>query len=225
MNRILLVFAFCLAFVARIQAEIAPPNKVIVFDFGGVIVHSDKEKTAFYEFIQDTFHFDQTTLREIRTHFELLSREVKISDIAFWLELAEKHRVALPSDWKARYDAAVIESFNESKEMRDIIQFYKEKGIQIALLSNVPAKHAAFLRAHGFYDDFSPVLLSCDIGVSKPDPRSFQILLSEINRSPEDCIFIDDKKDNIDAAKALGIDAIQFFSAEQVGEELKARFK
>jgi putative hydrolase of the HAD superfamily len=210
MKRLLLLL--CLAFTLIANAE-----KVIVFDFGGVMIHPDKEKKAFYDFIQSTFHFDETTLQSFRTS--------TLPNIAFWLQLAEKYQIALPSEWKEQYNNAALEYLNVSQQMRNLVKFYKEMGIQVALLSNVSAESAALYRSNGLYDDFYPVLLSCEIGVSKPDPRAFQILLSKINTRPEECIFIDDKKENIDAAKALRIDAIQFFRVEQVVEDLEARFK
>ncbi len=211
MKQILL--ALCLAFTLTAHAK-----KVIVFDFGGVMIHPDEEKTAFYDFIQSTFHFGKKTLDDFR-------RLREFPNIAFWLQLAEKYQITLPANWKKQYDDAILKSLNISKEMRNLVKFYKEMGIQLALLSNVPAERAALYRSHGLYDDFSPVLLSCEIGVSKPDPRAFQVMLSKINTLPEECIFIDDKKENVDAAKALRIDAIQFFRMEQVVEELEARFK
>ena len=112
---------------------------------------------------------------------------------------------------------------NESKEMRALVKFYKELGYRIALLSNVTAERAALLRSQGFYNDFSPALLSCEIGVDKPDPKAYQILLDTLQVSPENCIFIDDKSVNIEAAKALGIDAILFLSPQQVADELRMR--
>jgi HAD superfamily hydrolase (TIGR01509 family) len=47
-------------------------------------------------------------------------------------------------------------------------------------------------------------LISCEIGYEKPDPRAFQFLLEELDLPPNLCTFIDDKKENVEAARALG---------------------
>lgn len=75
----------------------------------------------------------------------------------------------------------------------------------------------------GYYDLFHPVLLSCEIGVQKPNPEAFIILLNILQVMPSDVIFIDDRAQNVEAAKDLGIDSIQFFNANQLKDDLEKR--
>jgi putative hydrolase of the HAD superfamily len=70
---------------------------------------------------------------------------------------------------------------------------------------------------------FHPVLLSFEIGVKKPNLKSYQILLDQLKISPQQLLFIDNKEENVKAAKSLGIDAITFINAKQLAEELKKR--
>ena len=58
---------------------------------------------------------------------------------------------------------------------------------------------------------FKYKLISADAGRRKPDKRVFQMFLKSIGGTPEKCIFIDDKDDNLKVASALGIDTIRFF--------------
>jgi putative hydrolase of the HAD superfamily len=201
---------------------VSEADKAIVFDFGGVIVHPDK--TAFYAFIKKTFLVDDLALQGIQERFKA-ARDAKIPESLFWQHTADEYGITLPRNWQGQYDTVILQSINESKEVGNLIKFYKELGIKIALLSNVTQERAIFLRDNGYYDDFFPVLLSCEIGVDKPDPLAYQMMLAQVQVSPENCIFIDDKPVNVDAAKALGIDAILFLSPHQIEEELKLRLQ
>ncbi len=221
MKKIFLIL-FTFVFSTTIKADHNTSNKAIVFDFGGVIVHPDK--ILFFDFIKSIFQVDDAVLQDISEKFKNV-KNTKIPESHFWKNIAEELNVALPEDWELQYDAAKLRYLNESKEMRALVRSYKEQGYRVALLSNVTAEHAVFLSNKGFYEDFFPVLLSCEIGVDKPDPKAYQIMLAEVQVSPENCIFIDDKLANVEAAKALGIDAILFLSPKQVAEELFTRLK
>ena len=54
----------------------------------------------------------------------------------------------------------------------------------------------------------------------KPDPEIFRILLSRTGQRAEDCIFIDDRQDNVDAAYALGFRVIRFTTPEALRMDL-----
>ena len=60
------------------------------------------------------------------------------------------------------------------------------------------------------YEKFQNVFLSHKIGRRKPDKETFLHVLEKIDAKPEECIFIDDVKSNVDAAENLGIKSILF---------------
>ena len=62
-------------------------------------------------------------------------------------------------------------------------------------------------RRYGFSRIFDPILYSHETGVSKPDPRAFAIALEAMNADAAEVLFVDDRADNVDAARALGIRA------------------
>lgn len=66
-------------------------------------------------------------------------------------------------------------------------------------------------------DDY---VVSGDIKVVKPDPRIFHTLLDRYQLRAEDCIFIDDNPANVEGAKRVGLNAIQFQDAETLAKEL-----
>ena len=66
-------------------------------------------------------------------------------------------------------------------------------------------------------------LLSCEIGIEKPDLRIYKILLHISELPAEEVIFVDDMEENVEAAKAVGLDAILFISHAQLLEEFWKR--
>ena len=65
--------------------------------------------------------------------------------------------------------------------------------------------------------------VSCETGVRKPAPEAYLHASRTLNVAPERCLFVDDRERNCDAARAVGMDAIVFRSAEQLRQELARR--
>ena len=92
---------------------------------------------------------------------------------------------------------------------------------RVSIISNIISIQAEINYKRGLFNGFDPIVLSCDIGYAKPDKEIYRIALNRLNLNPEACVFIDDRKDNIQAAKELGINTILFEDKEQLEEELK----
>jgi putative hydrolase of the HAD superfamily len=68
--------------------------------------------------------------------------------------------------------------------------------------------------------NFAAFFTSCYLRLRKPDPRIYQAALGITQRAPEECVFIDDRPKNLEPAKAVGMHAILFESAEQLRASL-----
>ena len=73
----------------------------------------------------------------------------------------------------------------------------------------------------GLRDYFDVFFSSCYVGFWKPDPEIYQLALSVVQRDPAECVFIDDRSANVEAALKLGICGIQYLSPEQLVEDLR----
>ena len=92
-------------------------------------------------------------------------------------------------------------------ETLEAMQFLKICGIEICLLSNALTNlkdTGAGLVKPG------RAFTSYDLGLLKPDPLIYKVVLQKLGAKPQEVIFIDDKKKNIEAAKSLGILGIVF---------------
>jgi 2-haloacid dehalogenase len=106
----------------------------------------------------------------------------------------------------------------------EIARELKARGVRLVALSNWSAE--TFPRARhvmGFLDEFDAVVISGEVGVIKPDPEIYRVLMRRHTVDPHRALFIDDSAKNVAAAAEIGFDAIVFHSPEQLRRELTAR--
>lgn len=70
---------------------------------------------------------------------------------------------------------------------------------------------------------FVDIVVSGRVGMLKPQPAIYRLLLDRNALAPEDCLFIDDSLANVEGARALGIEAIHFTDADSLARELTQR--
>ena len=88
-------------------------------------------------------------------------------------------------------------------------------------LSNWSAeKYHLVRRDYEFFDWFDDVVISGEVGLVKPDPRIFSLLLEKIDRPAKACLLIDDTQTNIDTARRIGFRTIHFRSPNQLRSDL-----
>jgi FMN phosphatase YigB (HAD superfamily) len=91
---------------------------------------------------------------------------------------------------------------------------------RLALLSNTDPIHVAHIEAtYPFVRHFPVRVYSCRVGTSKPLPLIFHHALRELDVLPEEAMFIDDVRENVTAAAALGISAFHFISVDELLDE------
>jgi len=76
---------------------------------------------------------------------------------------------------------------------------------------------------HGFMPRFGDVVISGVEGVAKPDHGIFNTFLARNGYAPEDCLFIDDSPRNVEAARAVGMAAHHFTTADELERDLVER--
>ncbi|MCB8955009.1 MAG: HAD family phosphatase [Nocardioides sp.] len=67
------------------------------------------------------------------------------------------------------------------------------------------------------------VVVSGEVGAAKPDPAAYRAVIERAGVPPERLVFVDDKQVNVDAAAALGMDAIRFTTADELRRQLRER--
>lgn len=195
--------------------------KNIIFDFGGVVIDIDPQLTL-NEFVKLGFK-----------NYEKLMSHVFVDDIIAKFEKGiltpELFRKRLKeflninvSDQKLD-DAWNALLFDIPRERIEVIEKVKEN-YKIYLLSNSNEIHYdLFVRdlqlrfGYREFDDlFEKAYFSFDLHLLKPDPNIYEFVLNQHNMVPEETLFIDDKKENIDAAHNLGIKTYMLSKPERI---------
>ena len=97
------------------------------------------------------------------------------------------------------------------------------KGHAIYFLSNMPAPYADHLeRSHGFFDCFTDGVFSSRVKLIKPEPAIFELAIRQFDIDPAQTVFVDDLASNVEVARSLGWNAVQFTDAAQCEAELLA---
>lgn len=99
-----------------------------------------------------------------------------------------------------------------------------QKKYRLALLSNDLSEWSGRLRKKYDLDRyFDCVIVSGDVGLKKPDPAIYRLLLDRLNRPPSGCIVVDDRVVNLSAAADIGMDTILFDRGRSDYKGKKAR--
>lgn len=216
---LLSVLFLFMGIVSHVQAE-QKQIKVVAFDFGGVFAKTDKQPVI--DYMSQSLNISS---QEAKQNLEQLRQYTlqKKSEPEFWDDYARKKNITLPANWLEKLNEVRTTALKENPGMIDLLKDLQRQGYQTPLLANTFENQASIKRKLGYYHLFNPVLLSHEIGARKPESQAYQILLSKLQVAPQAVIFIDDKPENIEAAKKLGIDGIVFINKDQLVQELKKR--
>lgn len=105
----------------------------------------------------------------------------------------------------------------------DLLAELRAAGAEMHALSNYPVWYHAIEERTRLSRFLSWSFVSCDMGHRKPDAEAFRLPLRRLGAAPEDVVFVDDNAGNVEAAAALGLDAIRFTGADELRAALVSR--
>ena len=148
--------------------------------------------------------------------------EGKLNGVMFWEKFARDARLSLtPADVDElnRQDARMWTTQNPA--MVAWQSKLKAAGIRTAILSNMGDSVLENIqREFRWIDEFDVLVWSYQHHMAKPDPAIYRHALKELGTRPEETLFIDDKRVNIEAAQALGINALEFTTVDRLRDDL-----
>lgn len=141
---------------------------------------------------------------------------------AYWNAVADRLGVRF-ADVPALI-AADLDSWSRvDTAMAGLIHELADQGHRLGLLSNIIADLVPVWETrHGsLLGRFAALTFSCREGVAKPDRRAYEICAERMGVAPGEVLFIDDREENVVAAREAGMTAEVFRSVEQVRELAK----
>ncbi|MBR3126414.1 MAG: HAD-IA family hydrolase [Mogibacterium sp.] len=102
-----------------------------------------------------------------------------------------------------------------------LVDSLKDRGYGVYFLSNM-SEHVknSNTAAFDFVSHMDGGIWSCDVHTIKPDTGIYKMLLEKYGLIPEECLFIDDHRENIDIGKKLGMKGIVFRDHAQLVADL-----
>lgn len=191
--------------------------KNIVFDLGGVVFARDPRKFE-PEFIK---FFSYILLPKMPEFWEEYDRGVVLYDEVID-SLAEYN--SCDRELAASNLHRSILTQEAIPATKSLIESLKTSGYRLFVLSNMSKEFIEFLREQEVYANFEGEVVSCEEHIVKPDPAIYTTLTSRYELDPAETLFIDDRKENIEAAVAEGWMGYHFNARnpEESCEELHA---
>ena len=193
--------------------------KTIFFDIGGVLIDIHPERT--YQYLSDSADVEVNMVKESFPWDAHDQYERGIMNNEDWF-ITYKESLPQPCCLKrSDFWNAWKLLLGEEKNTVNILEALN-KQYSIWLLSNTNPKHIQdeIEKRYLFPSLVNGAVYSFDVGVRKPEKEIYEIAMQQANANPQECLFIDDLLENIQAAKQIGIEGIHFISSEQLKQEL-----
>ena len=185
----------------------------IIFDFGDIFINLDKQAT-----IDGLKHLGLSSWNEDLDQLNISFEKGQISRDDFLLGIQKQIPNATIDEILMAWNAVLLDFPLYRLEFLQLLS----KKFRLFLLSNTDAIHINhFEQREGasfygdFYQCFEKVYFSYEMGMRKPDAEIYTTLINRHELAPKRTLFVDDKKENTDAAKALGLHVWNL----QVGKE------
>ena len=145
-----------------------------------------------------------------------------LTGLQFWQKLSADARLSLSQEHihdLNRWDARMWTTTNP--EMLTWQLALKAHGLRTGILSNMgDSVLENMLATFDWIDNFDVLIWSYQHNLAKPEPEIYHLLLDRLGTAPEETLFLDDKLENIEAARKLGLPALQFSTVAQLRQDL-----
>lgn len=199
----------------------------MIFDFGGVLTSSPFEAFARFE-TERGLPIDIIRRTNAANHLENAWAKFERAEVdidAFDHLFAEESR-ALGAEVRGR-DVLPLLQGNLRPEMVEALKRIAAQFKTGCITNNLPANAIGSLTGRTLYVAevmalFDHVIESAKIGLRKPDPRIYRLMVETLKVDPNNCVYLDDLGVNLKPAREMGMTTIKVTSGAQAIAELEA---
>jgi epoxide hydrolase-like predicted phosphatase len=202
--------------------------KAIIFDVGGVLQLTNYDDIGkgghhvlgVHEYLAKKLKrdldswFDAIDTPYGRSMDGSIARNKAISIMSKNLNISEKRFTRL-------FYKAYKKFFKKNRKLYRTAHRLRKKGYKIGILSDQWYLSKDVLTPKKDMKNFNIVIISCDVGIRKPNSKIFKLLIKKCKCKAEEILFIDNRDWNLKPARKLGIKTILFKSNKQVIKDLK----
>ena len=186
-----------------------------IFDMGGVVTTTAK----IFSDVADQLGITKEQFKEYcgsddgMDLFEAASKGF-VNAREFWEEFSRRSGMNVNTDW-----FHFLFHPENIPGTRELVAALKSQGHRVVCGTNTMDSHYHNHLERGDYAIFDQTYASHFMGVMKPEPAFWEIIMKAEKVTPDQVVFFDDREENVRAAEALGIKSILFVSAEQAARE------
>jgi len=202
--------------------------KTIIFDVGGVLQLTNYDDVGkgghhiigVHQYMAKKFKkdldswFDSIDTPYGKSMDGKISRKKAISDLAKNLNTSKEKFIKI-------FYKAYKKYFKKNKKLYRVAFKLKKKGYNIGILSDQWYLSKDILASKKDMKGFAPVIISCDVGMRKPNPKIYKMLIKKCGCRVEEILFIDNRDWNLKPARKIGINAILYKDNKELIKELK----
>jgi epoxide hydrolase-like predicted phosphatase len=190
--------------------------RAVIFDWGGVLIDGPADGLARY--CADALGVSVEEYKKAYRLFEADFARGRISEDIFWEKMCTELGVNKPQA-SSLWGQAFVSMYKPKEEMFAFARAIRKCGFKTGVLSNTERPAVDFFRRQG-YDMFDEAIFSCLEGVRKPEKKIYQIAVERLGVRADECLFIDDRIECVEGARAAGLEGILFTGLEKLREEL-----
>ena len=194
----------------------------VILDYGQVLAYSARPEDfgRMAKILNSSFETFYTLWQETRDPYD----RGDLTPEEYWLKLSAQANRSIDRSQIEILRKVEVEIWSHLDQgMLDWVSQLRTAGIKTGLLSNMPSDLVTYLRATcEWMENFVFKTFSSEVRMIKPDPAIYEHTLHGLGVSASESLFVDDREINIQAARALGMHAIQFDSIAQLREDLEA---
>lgn len=194
--------------------------KHIIFDLGETVL-TDDWNINYHELIQNFSNFYSISFDNMQKAWLSLWPKFKIGEInedLFWkdfLTMSKSKNLNISSAkrfWR--------EYHKPIENMFDLINKLK-KNYKVSALANIAKEWFDFKQQKFELDSYFDVIIASGyVGVAKPNPKVYKIILNKLDARAEECLFIDNKEKCLLPARNIGMNTILFTSQTELEKKL-----
>ncbi|MEY9180264.1 putative hydrolase of the HAD superfamily [Bradyrhizobium sp. USDA 326] len=200
--------------------------EAVIFDFGGVLTSSPFEAFTRFE-TERGLPIDIIRRTNAANHLENAWAKFERAevDIDTFDELFAAESLALGAEVRGR-DVLPLLQGDLRPEMVEALKRIKAQFTTGCITNNLPANAIGSMTGRSLYIAevmvlFDHVIESAKIGLRKPDPRIYRLMVETLKVDPNKCVYLDDLGVNLKPAREMGMTTIKVTSGAQAIAELE----
>ena len=192
--------------------------KCVLFDIGGVLV--DWHMSWIISEVSARFQIDETLFSDVFSSYLHELDSGKIKEQTFWQNIAvDVNSQSLKENAESLWNTYFRKHAKPNHNVINLASNLKNC-CTLGIISNIEQITHEIVDEWNVLENFDYKFMSYQIGFSKPDPRIYQHIMKALPFEPNNTLFIDDKKPNVDAAISEGINGIHYTSFPDLAQSL-----